>query len=42
MLLGALIIGAVVIQQIIGERGTKEITSREDDPTIPPVSNTAF
>lgn len=42
MLLGALILGSVIIQQIIGETGPKEIRSREDDPTIPPVSTTAF
>ncbi len=42
MLLGALILGAVIIQKIIGEKGGKKIKSREDDPTIPPISTTAF
>jgi hypothetical protein len=39
---GALILGAVIIQQIIGEKSGKKIKSREDDPTIPPISTTAF
>ena len=42
MLLGALTFVAIIIQQIIGETGSKEILSREDDPTIPPVSASAF
>ncbi len=42
MLLGALTLAAVIIQQIIGETGSEEILTREDDPTIPPVSATAF
>ncbi len=42
MLLGALILGSVIIQQIIGETEPKKIMSREDDPTIPPVSTSAF
>ncbi len=42
MLLGALTLAAVIIQQIIGETGSEELLAREDDPTIPPVSATAF
>jgi hypothetical protein len=42
ILLGALTLAAVIIQQIIGETGSEEILTREDDPTIPPVSAAAF
>ncbi|WP_018615070.1 hypothetical protein [Segetibacter koreensis] len=42
MLLGALVLGSVIIQQILGEKSKKHIKSREDDPTIPPISSTAF
>ncbi len=42
MLLGALTLVAIIIQQIIGETGSKKILAREDDPTIPPFSTTAF
>jgi hypothetical protein len=42
MLLGALVLSAVVLQQLIGEKGGKKIRSREDDPTIPPISKSAF
>jgi hypothetical protein len=42
MLLGTLVLSAVIIQQIIGVKGAKKITSREDDPTIPPISQSAF
>ena len=42
MLLGALTLAAVIIQKIIGETGSEEILTREDDSTIPPISATAF
>jgi hypothetical protein len=42
MLLGALVFGSVVIQQLLGLKPRKHIKSRADDPTIPPVSSTAF
>ncbi len=42
MLLGALTMVAVIIQQIIGETGSKKILTRELDPSIPPVSTTGF
>ena len=42
MLLGALFLGSVLIQQLIGEKPRKHIKSRKDDPTIPPVSTHAF
>ncbi len=42
MLLGALTLAAVILQLIIGETGSKKILTREHDPTIPPVSTTAF
>jgi hypothetical protein len=39
MLFAAIIVSALAIQQIIGG---KKITSREDDPSIPPPSTSAF
>jgi hypothetical protein len=39
MLLAALVVSALAIQQIIGG---KKITSREDDPSIPPQPTSAF
>ena len=42
MLLGAIVLGSVVIQQIISGTGRKHIRSREDDPSIPPISSKAF
>lgn len=41
MLLSALFLGSVLIQQLIGGK-SKHIRSRADDPTIPPVSKKAF
>lgn len=41
-LLGAIIFGSVIIQQLLGEKPRKHIRSRADDPTIPPVSVKAF
>lgn len=41
MLLSALVLGSVVIQQLIGSK-PKKILSREDDPSIPPISRSAF
>lgn len=40
-LLSTLIIGSFIIQQL-GVKSGKHIRSRVDDPTIPPVSSTAF
>jgi hypothetical protein len=42
MLLGALVLGSVVIQQLITGKSKKHILSREDDPTIPQISTKAF
>lgn len=42
MLLGAIVAASVVIQQIINNKKGPRITSREDDPSIPPVSRSAF
>ena len=42
MLLSAIILGSVMIQQLLGIKPRKHIRSREDDPTIPPVSTKAF
>lgn len=42
MLIGALVLGSMIIQQLIGGKGPKHIRSRADDPTIPPVSTKAF
>lgn len=42
MLLGAIVLGSVIIQQILGGKSPKHIRSREDDPTIPPISTTGF
>jgi hypothetical protein len=39
MLLAALVVSALAIQQIIGG---KKIASREDDPSIPPQPTSAF
>lgn len=41
MLISAIVLGSVIIQQILGEK-PKYIRSRADDPTIPPVSMKAF
>ncbi|HLL42017.1 MAG TPA: hypothetical protein VK369_02710 [Segetibacter sp.] len=43
MLLSALVLGSVIIQQLLGEKKPrKHIRSRENDPTIPPISMKAF
>ena len=42
MLLSALVLGSVIIQQLLGEKPRKHIRSREDDPTIPPISKKSF
>jgi len=42
MLLSSIVLASVIIQQLIGEKPRKHIRSRKDDPTIPPVSTTAF
>ena len=42
MLLSAIVLGSVIIQQLLGEKPRKHIRSREDDPTIPPISMKAF
>jgi|GEM_PF-4249295 len=42
MLLGALVLGSVLIQQLLGEKPRKHIMSREDDPSIPLISQKAF
>lgn len=43
MLLSAMILGSVIIQQLIGsDKKTKHIRSRADDPTIPKISTRAF
>lgn len=42
MLLGALVLGSVFLQQILGGKSPKHIRSRADDPTIPPISTKAF
>ena len=43
MLLSALVLGSVIIQQqLLGEKPRKHIRSRKDDPTIPPISTKAF
>jgi len=42
MLLGAIVFGSVIIQQLIGGKFRKHIRSRADDPTIPPISTKAF
>ena len=42
MLLSALFLGSVLIQQLIGGKSRKHIRSRADDPTIPPISMKAF
>lgn len=42
MLLSALVLGSVIIQQLLGEKPRKQIRSRENDPTIPPISMKAF
>jgi hypothetical protein len=42
MLLSAIVLGSVIIQQLISGNSRKHIRSRADDPTIPPVSTTAF
>ena len=42
MLLSAIVLGSVIIQQLLGEKPRKHIRSRKDDPTIPPISTKAF
>ncbi len=42
MLLSAIVLGSVLIQQLLGEKPRKHIRSRKDDPTIPPISMKAF
>ncbi len=42
MLLSALVLGSVIIQQILTGKPRKQIRSRADDPTIPPISTKAF
>jgi hypothetical protein len=42
MLISAIVLGSVIIQQLIGGKSTKHIRSREDDPTIPQISTHAF
>ncbi|WP_170234192.1 hypothetical protein [Segetibacter aerophilus] len=42
MLLSAIVLGSVVIQQLIGGKSRKHIRSRADDPTIPQISTKAF
>lgn len=42
MLLSAIVLGSVVIQQLIGGKPRKQIRSRADDPTIPQISTKAF
>ncbi len=42
MLLSALVLGSVFIQQLLGYKPRKHIRSRADDPTIPPISMKAF
>jgi hypothetical protein len=42
MLLASLVLGSVIIQQVLGIKPRKHIKSRADDPTIPPISSTAF
>ena len=43
MLLSAITLVSVIIQQVIGgEKNRKHIRSREDDPTIPQISSKAF
>lgn len=42
MLLGAIVLTAVLIKETIMNKSPKHIRSREDDPSIPPVSTRAF
>ncbi|MGI8636281.1 MAG: hypothetical protein ACR2KZ_12850 [Segetibacter sp.] len=42
MLISAIVLGSVVIQQLIGGKARKHIRSREDDPSIPEISTKAF
>jgi len=42
MLISAIVLGSVIIQQLLGEKSRKHIRSRADDPTIPPISMKAF
>ena len=42
MLLSAIVLGSVIIQQLIGEKPRKHIRSRKDDPSIPQISTRAF
>ncbi len=42
MLLSAITVVSVVIQQIISGTGRKHIRSRADDPSIPPISTRSF
>jgi NADH:ubiquinone oxidoreductase subunit 3 (subunit A) len=42
MLLSALVLGSVVIQQLIGEKTPKKLRSRAVRSGIPPISTKAF
>ncbi|HEX8277659.1 MAG TPA: hypothetical protein VF540_03160 [Segetibacter sp.] len=42
MLISALVLGSVIIQQLLTGNTRKHIRSRADDPTIPPISMKAF
>lgn len=42
MLISAIVLGSVIIQQLIGQKPRKHIRSRADDPTIPEISTKAF
>lgn len=42
MLLSAIVLGSVVIQQLLTGKQRKHIRSRKDDPTIPQISTHAF
>ncbi len=42
MLLSALVLGSVIIQQLLEGKPCKHIRSRADDPTIPPYINEGF
>lgn len=42
MLLSAIVLGSVIIQQLLQGKQPKHIRSREDDPSIPQISTKAF
>ena len=42
MLLSAIVLGSVAIQQLISGKPRKHIRSRADDPSIPQISTKAF